>query len=228
MKTIICQRPDLLVRADTPEPGDPGPGQALVRVRRCGICGTDLHAYKGRQPFLEYPRILGHELGVEVVAVGPGVSGVKAGDRCAVEPYLNCGACGACARGRANCCERLTVLGVHIDGGMRERLLLPAAKLHPAAALSLDQLALVETLAIGCHAVTRADVQPGETALVVGAGPIGLSVIQFARAAGARVLLHEVDDRRRAFALERFGVEAGIGAGQDVVACLRQHLGGHL
>lgn len=243
MKTIICGEPGRLALADTPEPPAPGPGQALVRVRRCGVCGTDLHAFRGRQPFFEYPRILGHELGVEVEALGaqalrpgapnsqrpsPAAGAVQVGDRCAVEPYLFCGACSACHRGFTNCCENLRLLGVHIDGGMRERLIVPVDKLHRSAALSLDQLALVETLAIGCHASGRAKVREGETVLVVGAGPIGLSVLAFAALAGARPVLIELDERRRSHAVESLGLDLSLGQSGDPVTDLRQMLGGNL
>jgi 2-desacetyl-2-hydroxyethyl bacteriochlorophyllide A dehydrogenase len=206
MRQIVLERPGRLVAAETPEEEAPGPGQALVRVRRIGVCGTDLHAYKGRQPFFAYPRVLGHELGVEVIAVGPGVNGLALGDRCAVEPYLNCGRCIACRKGKTNCCAELKVLGVHIDGGMRERLSVPASKLHPSSTLSFDQLALVETLGIGAHAVARAVLEPGETAAVLGSGPIGLAVIQFALAAGARVLVIDVNPARLKLCQERTGL----------------------
>jgi threonine dehydrogenase-like Zn-dependent dehydrogenase len=127
-------------------------------------------------PFIQFPRILGHELGVEVLAVGAGVTNVAVGDCCSVEPYMNCGTCHACLQGKTNCCETLTVLGVHGDGGMCERLLLPAHKLHRGGNLSFEQLALVETLAIGCHAVNRATISKNDSVLIIGAGPIGLSV----------------------------------------------------
>lgn len=164
-------------------------GEALVRVRRIGLCGTDYHAFHGRQPFFDYPRILGHELGVEVLAVGSGVVGIGAGDRCSIEPYLNCGYCRACRKGRPNCCCNMRVIGVHLDGGMRERFLVPACKLHSSATLVYDALALVETLAIGAHAVGRAAVDRGETAVVIGVGPIGLAVVQFALLRGSRVIV---------------------------------------
>ncbi|ACB74706.1 zinc-binding alcohol dehydrogenase family protein [Opitutus terrae] len=208
MNTLILQEPGRLIGATSPEPAAPGAGEALVRVHRVGVCGTDLHAFAGRQPFFSYPRILGHELGVEVLAVGAGVTNVAANDRCAVEPYLNCGRCIACRQGKPNCCRDLQVLGVHVDGGMRERLVLPAAKLHRSRLLSFDQLALVETLGIGAHAVQRAAVTPGETVAVLGAGPIGLSVIQFALAAGARVLVVDVNPARLAFCHERLALAA--------------------
>lgn len=176
---------------------------ALVAVRRVGVCGTDFHAWRGHQPFFSYPRVLGHELAVVVDAVGAGVTNVVPGDACAVEPYLNCGTCGACRRGRTNCCERLQVLGVHVDGGMRERLVVPAGKLHGSRRLSLDALALVETLGIGAHAVRRAGPEAGEWALVAGAGPIGLGVAIFAHAAGARVVVSDPLPARRTFCAGR-------------------------
>ncbi|MBI4586134.1 MAG: alcohol dehydrogenase catalytic domain-containing protein [Planctomycetes bacterium] len=161
MKTIVLEQPEQLRCVETPPPEGPPPGWALVRVRRVGVCGTDLHAFRGRQPFFSYPRILGHELGVEVVQVNAPAAGVKPGDRCAVEPYLNCGACQPCRLGRTNCCEKLQVLGVHTDGGMRELIAVPASKLHRSAALGLDELALVEPLGVGAHAVDRAGVERG-------------------------------------------------------------------
>jgi len=211
MRALVLLEPGRLVLEDRPEPDDPGPGEATVRVRRVGVCGTDLHAYRGEQPLFTYPRLLGHELGVEVVAVGAGVDRVAVGDRCAVEPYLHCGRCVACRAGRTNCCAELKVLGVHVDGGMRPTLNVPAAKLHRSNKLSDDQLALVETLCIGAHAVARAAPRPGEPTLVVGAGPIGLGVIQFAHAAGADVTVLDLRDDRRAFVREQLGIAAVVG-----------------
>jgi len=184
---------------DLPEPGPPGPGEVLVAVHAMGVCGTDISGWLGKMPFITFPRILGHELGVEVLAIGSEVDHLRPGDRCAVEPYLNCGTCHSCRQGRTNCCEKLKVLGVHCDGGLRERLLLPACRLHPDNALACEQLALVETLAIGCHAVDRARPGPDEDILIIGAGPIGLSVLEFARLASKRVTVLETGAARRAF-----------------------------
>jgi len=189
MNAIILNEPGSLAMHDVPEPHAPGVGEALIRVHRIGFCGTDYHAFHGRQPFFNYPRILGHELGVEVMAIGSGVTNVVVGDKCSIEPYLNCGSCLACRKGRTNCCSNMQVLGVHLDGGMRERLVVPATKLHPSKTLSYDALALVETLAIGAHATDRAAVEKGETVVVIGAGPIGLASIQFALLSGARVVV---------------------------------------
>lgn len=189
MKTVVLNEPGSLSLVETPEPPAPKTGEALVRVHRIGLCGTDYHAFHGRQPFFSYPRILGHELGLEVLAVGDGVTNVAVGDKCSLEPYVHCGTCRPCRKGATNCCANIKVIGVHADGGMRERFVVPAAKLHPSKTLSHDALALVETLAIGAHAIDRAAVLQGETVVVIGAGPIGLSTIQFALLRGARVVV---------------------------------------
>lgn len=215
MITIILDKPGQFRATQTPEPGPIHDGTALVRVRRIGVCGTDIHAFHGRQPFFTYPRILGHELGVEIIAVGPNDRGLKVGDRCAVEPYFSCGSCVACRQGRTNCCVDLRVIGVHEDGGMREVLELPISKLHPSSKLTLDQLALVETLGIGAHAVQRGQTQQGEWALVLGSGPIGLSVIQFALAAGARVIVADLNPRRLEFCQRELGVTVALNPGTE-------------
>lgn len=206
MRQVVLERPGRFI-GEQAVPPRLQPGQALVRVHRVGVCGTDLHAFAGRQPFFHYPRILGHELGVEVIEVPPGEHGIEPGDRCAVEPYLSCGRCHACRIGKPNCCEDLHVLGVHIDGGMRGLLTVPIERLYRSDRLTYDQLALVETLGIGAHAVDRSGLRAGEEVLVVGAGPIGLTVVQFAKAAGGCVRVLEVNEARRPF-IERLGVEA--------------------
>jgi 2-desacetyl-2-hydroxyethyl bacteriochlorophyllide A dehydrogenase len=193
------------------------PDEALLRVHRIGVCGTDLHAFRGNQPFFTYPRILGHELGVEVLDLGGQAEGIRVGQYCAVEPYLNCGTCIACRRGKPNCCVKLSVLGVHTDGGMRQTLVVPSRKLHPSTNLTLDQLALVETLAIGCHAVDRVGLEKGEFVLVVGAGPIGLGVMQFAIEAGAQVIVLDVNAQRLEFCRSRLSVPYTIDASRENV-----------
>ena len=155
MKTIVLDKPGDFRLTEGPPPGTAAPGEALVRVHRVGVCGSDIHAYKGNQPFFTYPRIVGHELGVEIVSVGPNEKGLAGGDRCAVEPYLHCGRCIACRRGKTNCCVSLSVLGVHADGGMREFMTVPVAKLHPSRSLSLDRLAPTPS---GAHGL-----KPGKT-----------------------------------------------------------------
>ncbi len=230
MKTIVLETPGEFRLIETAEPGAPGMGEALVRVKRIGICGTDLHAFRGRQPFFSYPRILGHELGVEVVALGETQQphSLQVGDLCAVEPYLNCGICGPCRRGKTNCCQQLKVLGVHIDGGMREYITVPIHKLHKAQGATLEQLAVVEMLCIGAHAVQRAQVTPGESALVIGAGPIGLATLQFAKLAGAEVICLELNPQRIAFARANLGIEHFVSNTEGVEAALQGLLGGQM
>jgi alcohol dehydrogenase len=194
-----------MIDIDTPPP--PGPDEALVRVHRVGICGTDVGGYLGKMPFFSYPRIPGHELGVEILQVGSAVKNLKVGDRCAVEPYLNCQKCYSCLRGFTNCCENLKTLGVMCDGGLTDQMLLPARKLHPAPGLTDDQCALVETLAIGYHAVERARMLAGETMLILGAGPIGLSVLEFARIFGARVIMGDLISQRLQFVRDKLKVQ---------------------
>jgi alcohol dehydrogenase len=228
MRAILLREPHRLERVDIDEPGLPGPGEAVVRVHRVGICGTDVSGYLGKMPFFSYPRIPGHELGVEVVEVGPGVTNVKPGDRCSVEPYMNCGNCHACRKGASNCCANLKVLGVMTDGGLRERFVLRADKLHPTTRLSFDQLALVETLAIGCHAVDRSGLTHGENCLVIGAGPIGLSSIVFAKLTGARVIVLDVNPQRLEFCKQTMGVDEAVVASDKVVEDLRRLTDGAL
>ena len=220
MLQIVLEKPGQFAATDGPEP-TLAPGDALVRVHRIGVCGTDLHAFAGRQPFFSYPRILGHELGVEVVDPGTDPHGLKAGDRCSLEPYINCGHCIACRRGKPNCCTSLNVLGVHSDGGMRPLFAVPARKLHRSAKLNYEQLALVETLGIGAHAVERAELQREDFVLVIGAGPIGLSVIQFALVSGATLAVMDVSETRLAFCRDQLGVKHAITANPDAAGQIK-------
>ena len=215
MKAIRLEEPGRLAFISAELPASLRSQEALVRVHRIGICGTDIHAFNGKQPFFTYPRILGHELGVEVVAVGDSTGRLKPGDLCSVEPYINCGKCIACRRGKSNCCVNLQVLGVHLDGGMREEFVVPSRKLHPSRSLTLDQLALVETLGIGCHALERARVEPGEFVLVIGAGPIGLAVMQFAIEARTQVMVLDINQKRLEFCREQLSVPYVINAANE-------------
>jgi 2-desacetyl-2-hydroxyethyl bacteriochlorophyllide A dehydrogenase len=205
MRQVILEEPFRFVERTVPPP-ERKPGEALVRIHRICICGSDYHAFAGRQPNYSYPRVMGHEVSCEVLEAPPNDRGIKPGDRCAIEPLLNCGACRPCRLNRPNCCENLQLLGVHLDGGMGGLLALPVDHLQPSDKLSLDQLALVETLTIGAHAVARSGLSANEDVLIVGAGPIGLSLLQFALVAGANARIIEKVEYRREFA-KRFGVE---------------------
>ncbi|MBB6674926.1 zinc-binding alcohol dehydrogenase family protein [Cohnella nanjingensis] len=212
MRGIICERIGRFKMVDDlPEPV-PAEGEAIIRIRRVGICGTDLHAFKGNQPFFSYPRILGHELAAVVERIGDNEAGLREGDQVSVIPYLHCGACIACRSGKANCCVEMKVLGVHLDGGMRERIAVPASHLIRTEGLTLDETAVLEPLAIGAHAVRRSGLQAGETALVVGAGPIGLAVMAFVKAAGARCIAMDLNEERLAFCERWAGADATVSA----------------
>lgn len=174
-------------------------GEAIVRIRRIGICGTDMHAYQGNQPFFTYPRILGHELSGIIEQINDMNCGFLVGDQVAIIPYLHCGVCIACRHGKTNCCTSMEVLGVRVDGGMQERIAVPVTHLIRTEGLSLDASAMLEPLAIGAHAVRRSQLSQGETALVIGAGPIGLGVMAFATHVGANVIAMDVNEERLAF-----------------------------
>jgi alcohol dehydrogenase len=228
MKALSLEAPKQFRRVDIPPPSKPGPGEALVRVHRVGVCGTDISGYLGKMPFFSYPRIPGHELGVEVLEVGPDVANVRPGDRCSVEPYINDPNSFASRRGRPNCCEKLEVLGVHCDGGLRPEFIVPARKLHVARKLTFDQLALVETLAIGCHACHRAGPQPDELVLIIGAGPIGLSTLEFVRLTGAKIIMLDMNTRRLEFCRRVMGVRHTVVPSPSLENDLRELTQGNL
>ncbi|MDR3637155.1 MAG: zinc-binding alcohol dehydrogenase family protein [Isosphaeraceae bacterium] len=228
MKALLLEAPKQFKKIDTEGPDKPGPAEALVRVHRIGICGTDISGYLGKMPFFSYPRIPGHELGVEVVEVGADVTNVKPGDRCSVEPYINDPNSYASRRGFPNCCEKLEVLGVHRDGGMRPHFVLPARKLHPSTKLAFDQLALVETLAIGCHAVNRGAPRPDESCLIIGAGPIGLATLEFVKLTGAKTIVLDMNEQRLEFCRRAMGVAHTVTLTETVEKDLRDLTDGHL
>jgi len=198
VRQIVLAKPGLFHSREVP-PLEPRQEEALVRVKRVGVCGSDFHAFAGNHPIYSYPRVLGHEVSAEVLTLPEGEWNLRVGQRCAIEPYVACKKCRSCLKGRPNCCENLQVLGIHADGGMSGLMRVPVDLLHTSGRLSLDQLALVEMLGIGAHAVARSGLAEGEEALVVGAGPIGLATIQFAIAAGGRVSVVEKSAARRDF-----------------------------
>jgi 2-desacetyl-2-hydroxyethyl bacteriochlorophyllide A dehydrogenase len=215
MNALICSEPGVLSVIERPR-AERAPGEVLVRPRRVGICGTDYHIYEGKHPFLAYPRVMGHELAVEVVE--PGESDFKAGEVVVVNPYLSCGTCIACRRGKPNCCTKISVLGVHRDGGMAEFISLPPQNLVRAEGLSADACATVEFLAIGAHAVRRASLDSSDRVLVIGAGPIGFGAVLFATLSGAKVTVMDRDQERLAAARNLFGIAGTITADDSVDA----------
>lgn len=228
MKAIQLVEPKHFTIIELPPPPAPGPGEALIRVHRIGICGTDLSGYLGKMPFFSYPRIPGHELGVEVLAVADDVTNIQVGDRCSVEPYMNDPESYASRRGFPNCCEKLEVIGVHRDGGMRESFIIRADKLHPSKTLSFEQLALVETLAIGCHACDRGAPQPGESCLVIGAGPIGLATLEFVKLTGCKTIVLDMNPQRLDFCKNVLGVDETVLLSDSVEEDLRAVTDGNL
>ena len=216
MKAIICERPGQLSMKEI-DPPHPKPGKALVRIRRVGICGTDLHAYRGEQPYFTYPRILGHELSGEIAGIGENAFNLKMGDPVVIIPYVWCGKCIACRQGKTNCCTRINLFGVHWDGGMQEYLSVPIDHLIRTEKLNFDQMAMVECLAIGAHAVRRARIEEGETAMVIGAGPIGMSVMQFAKEAGATVIALDIVRSRLEFCQSHFKVDHIVDGRVDAI-----------
>lgn len=196
MKGIVCEEAGKFIyREDLPEP-ILNKGEAIVRIQRIGICGTDLHAYQGNQPYFTYPRVLGHELAGTIEAIDENSYGLRVGDEVSIIPYIHCGECIACRSGKTNCCVSMKVFGVHVDGGMRERIAVPISHLIKTEGLTLDQAAMLEPLAIGAHAVRRSGLEAGETALVIGAGPIGLGIMALAKALGAKVIAMDVNEER--------------------------------
>lgn len=211
MLTVICETPGTL-KAEQRDRPVRAEGQVLVRVKRVGVCGTDLHIFTGNQPFLDYPRVMGHELSGVVEDAAPG-GRLAVGDVVYVMPYLSCGHCVACRQGKTNCCVNIQVLGVHRDGAFTEYLALPEAFVHKAEGVTLDQAAMVEFLAIGAHAVRRGNVQPGQRVLVVGAGPIGMAAMIFAQLRGATVTALDGRQDRLDFCTKSLGVRTGVTLG---------------
>jgi 2-desacetyl-2-hydroxyethyl bacteriochlorophyllide A dehydrogenase len=215
MNTLICTTPGQFDYTETVRPED-RPGYTTIRIRRIGICGTDLHAYEGTQPFFNYPRILGHELSGEIIHTDE-ANGFEVGECVTFSPYFNCGKCVACQNGKPNCCTDIKVFGVHIDGGMTDYVSVPSYSLVHGNGLSFDELALVEPLAIGAHGIRRAAVTANDTVLVVGAGPIGLGTMEFARIAGATVIAMDINEDRLKFCREKLGVSHTVNALTDNV-----------
>ncbi len=227
MNYYVCEEPGKFLKKtkDHPQKED---GEALLKVKRVGICGTDLHAFSGNQAFFTYPRILGHELATEVIEVGENKEGIKAGDRVVIIPYINCQKCVACDAGKSNCCQNIRVFGVHTDGGMQELISLPTRLLIRANDLSYEEIAIVEPLAIGAHAVRRAAVKEGETVVVVGCGPIGIGIIQICKYLKAKVIALDVNDHRLNIVKKHFGADHAINVMSDPVEAVKAYTDGRL
>ena len=216
MKYIVCEKPRkfLLKEKEAPVRKE---NEALLQINKVGICGTDLHAYAGNQAYFEYPKILGHELASEVIDIGENDKGIKIGDKVLVMPYISCGVCFACNKGKTNCCENITVLGVHADGGLQEQISVPINLLLPANHLSDDQIAIVEPLAIGAHAIRRSGIETDENVAVVGCGPIGIGIMKLAQIAGANVIALDMNLQRLNYAKDKIGADHVVNVGGNAL-----------
>jgi 2-desacetyl-2-hydroxyethyl bacteriochlorophyllide A dehydrogenase len=204
MRALELTKPGSFKWLNKEKPGLPKAGEVLLKTKHISICGTDLHAYKGNQPFFSYPRILGHEIAAEVLETGEGVNHVKKGDIVSVEPYRNPVVDQAVNRGKTNCGSKLTVLGVHEDGAMQDEFIYLASNVHLANGMNVDDIAMIEPFAIGSHAVERANLQHDDTVLVIGVGPIGLAVIAMARLHGIKIAALDTNENRLKFAKQKF------------------------
>ena len=227
MRILTCLKPGEFTYSDTPAP-ELKSGYAMVKVKRIGICGTDLHAFEGTQPFFNYPRVLGHELAGEIFGI-ENHANYKVGDQVSIIPYFSCGTCFACTQGKTNCCTTLNVFGVHSDGGMSEFISIPIDSLFKDTSLNLDALALLEPLAIGAHGIKRAQIKPNEFVLIVGAGPIGLGAAAMASLAGAQVIIQDVNQNRLDFAKEKLHIPFSINPNQeDALIALKEITRGNM
>ena len=227
MRILTCLKPGEFAYSDTRTP-ELKQGFALIKVKRIGVCGTDLHAFEGTQPFFNYPRVLGHELAGEIVGI-ENQPNYKVGDNVSIIPYFSCGTCFACTQGKTNCCSTLNVFGVHSDGGMAVFILIPIDSLFKDTNLSLDALALLEPLAIGAHGIKRAQIKPNEFVLIVGAGPIGLGAAAMASLAGAQVIIQDVNQNRLDFAKEKLHIPFSINPNQeDALIALKEITHGNM
>jgi 2-desacetyl-2-hydroxyethyl bacteriochlorophyllide A dehydrogenase len=226
VKSLVCKQPYQFEYADIETP-ELKLGHAIIKIQRLGICGTDLHAFEGTQPYFTYPRILGHELSGDLIDFDI-ADGFVPGDIVTIIPYFNCGTCIACRNNKPNCCVNIQVCGVHVDGGMVEYFSVPSYSLVNGEGLSYDELALIEPLAIGAHGIRRAEVQEDEFVLVIGAGPIGLGTMEFARIAGGKVIAMDVNENRLQFCKEKLNVDFAVDANDNATEQLKEITNGDM
>ncbi len=220
MKYIVCEKPGQFLLKEKGEPIRKA-REALLKINKVGICGTDIHAYGGNQAFFSYPRILGHELAAQVLEIDSNPQGIKPGDNVVIMPYISCNKCVACRQGKRNCCTSIQVLGVHSDGGMQERITFPVELLLPGNDLTDNQMAVVEPLAIGAHAIRRANLKAGETIVVIGCGPIGIGILKLAQIAGAKTIAIDMNEQRLHYAKEKIGVNHVVLGGTDAIESVK-------
>jgi len=209
IKCIICEQPNKLILKEKNPPLRKN-NEALLKINKVGICGTDFHAYNGNQPFFTYPRILGHELASEIIEIEENKRGLKIGDKVVLVPFISCDICYACLNGNNNCCPNIKVLGVHIDGGMQEKISFPIKNLLPAQNLNDNEIVIIEPLSIGAHAIKRASLKPDETIVVLGCGPIGIGIMKIAKIIGCKVISIDLNQNRLDYVKKEIKVDFAI------------------
>jgi L-gulonate 5-dehydrogenase len=227
MKVGIVETPGVLKLAERGIPKIKNDGDALIKVKRVGICGSDIHIFHGKNPFAVYPRVWGHEFTGEVVDTGVSVKSVKKGDRVVVEPITSCGSCYACRQGRPNICVDVKVFGVHTDGGCAEYVIVPEANLHIVPeGIGWDEAALIEPFTIGAQACYRGNVLKGDYVLVMGAGTIGLTAASMAKLYGGIVIVSDIVDSKLDYAKSRGADYTINSAAEDLYGRLNEITGG--
>lgn len=225
MKALVIERPGEARVVDMDEPRT-DPSHAAMRVRRIGMCGTDLATYLGTNPLVSYPRIPGHEVAATLERVPANEFGLKEGMDVTMSPYTSCGVCSSCRQGRVNTCKRNQTLGVQRDGALRERIAMPLEKLY-AAPLPTEELCLVEPLTVGCHAVGRGRVTGDDVVAVFGCGGVGLGAVAAAAFRGAKVVAIDIDDRKLEVARKAGAREVIHSARENLHARLEEITNGH-
>ncbi len=227
MKAIMIATPGQIKIEEIPMP-TLKEGEALLKIKYCGICGADVASYTGNQPFTTYPRIPGHEFSAEIAEIGENDRGLKVGDIVTANPYFNCGECYSCRRGIVNACTDNQTMGVQRDGSFCEYVAMPIERIIPGKGLSAKELALIEPFSISCHALSRCEVKAGDNLLIMGAGPIGLFALIKAKAVGARVMIADILDNRLNLAKE-YGADRIVNTkNEDIVEAAKEFTNGDM
>lgn len=224
MKSLVMSGPGKAEIADIAEPQAKS-GEALLRIRRVGLCGSDLNSFRGRNPMVSFPRVPGHEIAATILEMRGKAAGLAVGMNVTVLPYTSCGQCAACRNGRSNACERNQTLGVQRDGALTEYITAPVEKLYPAR-LNLKELCLVEPLTVGFHAVARARVAKNDAVAIFGCGGVGLGAVAAAAFRGATTIAVDIDDAKLETAKLAGAAHAIHSQRQDVKAALAELTGG--
>lgn len=226
MKTALIEEPGKIALVETPMP-EPREGEVLLKVRYCGLCGSDILTFTGNQPFTTYPRIPGHEFSAEIVTIKGNIPGLKPGSIVTANPYFNCGRCYSCENGKVNCCEQNQTMGVQRNGAFAEYITMPVERIYDGKGLPPQILALIEPFSISYHAINRGDVQPREKVLVIGAGPIGIFAMIAAKLRGAVVYIADLLEKRLQLALE-MGADGAINSsGPELSQKIKEITNGH-